>query len=143
MLQRTLFELVGGQRKLDAMLDEFIRRVKADPDLGPLYPDDMSNLKSYYRDFAMEMLDGPKKWTEGGDASRLRQVHRDIPITKRRADAMVNCAMDTLEHFGVPKFVQEAAQQRLESAVYDMVNTDDLPFPEPPAEAGDRPQPWS
>jgi hemoglobin len=143
VLQKTMFELMGGEAKLDGLLDEFFRRVQADPDLGPLYPDDISPIKAAYKDFAMEMLGGPKRWTQRHSDFRMHEAHRHIPITEDRANAMIRCAKDAMNQFRIPKFVQEAARQRLESVIYDLVNTPAATFADPPAEKGDPPQPWA
>ncbi|MCL6547277.1 MAG: hypothetical protein K6T30_00035 [Alicyclobacillus sp.] len=135
MWQKAIFEMMGGEEKLNEFVDEFARRIKADPELGPLYPEDMSRLKELYKNFAVEMLGGPKRWSENRPVD-LHEAHAHIPITKERADAMVNCAMDTMNHFRVPHFVQNAALERLEDVIYSMVNTDTPPVPpnaQPPA----------
>jgi hemoglobin len=119
---RTLFDLVGGERKLDAFVEEFADRLKANPDLGPLYPDDMTHLKSAYKEYAMEMLGGPRLFSQNFGGRNLSEAHKHIPITKERADEMIQCAMETMEHFHVPKTVQQSARERLEGAVQRMIN---------------------
>jgi hemoglobin len=119
---RTLFEMVGGEAKLDAFMDHFMARIKANPDLAALYPNDMSHLKAAYKDFAMEFLGGPKMFSRKPIANSLTQFHSDIPITKHRADAMLQCAVETMENFHIPRSVQQAMLDRLEGQVYSMIN---------------------
>ncbi len=119
---RTLFELVGGESKLDAFIDDFMARLKAHPELGTMYPDDMTHLKAAYKDFAMEMLGGPKMFSKKRGSTSFTLAHKDIAITKHRADAMIECAVETMEHFHIPKSVQQAALERLEGPVYSMIN---------------------
>lgn len=121
--RQTIFELVGGEAKLDSFVEEFVHRIKTNPDLGSLYPEDMTKIKGAYKDYAMEMFGGPKKFSASHQSEKLTDLHRDIRITRQRADEMIHCAVQTMEHFHVPRKVQETALEALEGQIYTMVNT--------------------
>ncbi|MCL6594306.1 MAG: hypothetical protein K6T31_10045 [Alicyclobacillus sp.] len=142
MISKTLFSWLGGEAKLDALIDDFMQRVQADPDLGPLYPDDVSHLKPYYKHFAMELLGGPKRWSEQHAEVNLEDVHAHLDITQTHADAMLRCASATLANVSLPAFAREAALQRVRGAIDRMLNSSPTPGVIPPFAQPDSSQPW-
>ncbi|MCL6637025.1 MAG: hypothetical protein K6T26_03660 [Alicyclobacillus sp.] len=142
MISKTLFSWLGGEAKLDMLIDDFMQRVKADPDLGPLYPEDISHLKPYYKRFAMELLGGPQRWSEQHREVNLEDLHAHLDITQARADAMVRCASAALANVSLPGFAREAALQRVRGAVYRMINVGSAGGVLPPFNQPDTAQPW-
>jgi truncated hemoglobin YjbI len=86
-----LFDRVGGQPTVDAIVDRFYDGLGADEILRPLFPSDLAHGRAMQKLFFAEWLGGPGRYSEESHTG-LGQRHVDVPITPSSASRW-------LEHF--------------------------------------------
>ena len=95
----AIYDEIGGPAAVAAAVDEFYRRLLADPELEPYFADtDLARLKSHQRAFIAAALGGPEIYA-GRD---MAAAHAGLAITGGAFDAVVGHLVDTLASLGVP-----------------------------------------
>jgi hemoglobin len=95
----TIYEQIGGQEALIAVVDDFYVRVLADPELvGFFSGTNMSRLKSKQVEFFSAALGGPEPYT----GLSMKDVHRGKGITLAHFDLVAKHLIDSLNGAGVP-----------------------------------------
>ncbi len=87
-----LFDRIGGQPTVDALVDHLYVGLESDTELRPLFPRDLAHGRAMQKSFFGEWLGGPRRYSEESHAG-LGYVHIDIAITPELADRW-------LGHFG-------------------------------------------
>lgn len=91
--QENLWERIGGQDGVDALLGAFYDRVLADPELGPFFEHTpMDRLKRMQREFFSTALGGPLTYS----GRPLAHVHHGLGIKASHVQAFVNHLLATL-----------------------------------------------
>jgi truncated hemoglobin YjbI len=75
-----LFERIGGQPAIDALVDLLYEGIGDDEQLRPLFPRDLTDGRSMQKLFWAEWLGGPGRYSERAHAG-LRHRHDGLPIT--------------------------------------------------------------
>jgi hemoglobin len=105
MGEATLYERLGGQEGIRAVVDDFYDRLLADEDLGPFFADaDMERLRRTQTDFLCEAAGGPETY----DAESVREAHLHVPFTTEHIQRAIELLQRSLDDFDVP---EEDAQQ--------------------------------
>ncbi|PRX44692.1 hemoglobin [Prauserella shujinwangii] len=95
----TVYEEIGGQDALVAVVDDFYRRVLADPALASFFAGtNMSQLKGRQVEFFAAALGGPDHY--GGRP--MREVHRGRGIQREHFDLVAGHLTESLLAAGVP-----------------------------------------
>ena len=95
----SIYEAIGGLKSVDAAVEEFYRRVLADPSLSGFFGGvDMDRLKRHQRAFMVAALGGPQAYF-GRD---MASAHAGLGVTSADFDAVVGHLADTLTSLGVP-----------------------------------------
>ena len=95
----TIYEQIGGQEALIAVVDEFYVRVLADPDLNGFFTGvNMSRLKGKQVEFFGAALGGPDPYS----GQTMKDVHRGRGIAQEHFDLVAKHLIDTLNAAGVP-----------------------------------------
>lgn len=94
----SLYELLGGDEGVAAVVDEMYRRVLADPELAPFFAKaDMRRLKKMQTAFIAAMVDGPNQYT----GAELTQIHRQRGIERKHFSRFCNHMLEALTSRGV------------------------------------------
>ena len=99
---QRLFERVGGRGAVERIIDALYHRIEADPELRPLFPEDLSAGRAKQQLFFEQWLGGEPRYTERYGSPRLRGRHLRFPISRRAAEgwlehmsaALQRCAVD-------------------------------------------------
>lgn len=95
----TIYEQLGGQESIAAVVDDFYVRVLADPELAGLFNGtNMSRLKGKQVEFFSAALGGPEPYT----GQSMKDVHRGRGIGQHHFDAVAKHLIDALTAAGVP-----------------------------------------
>ena len=95
---QNLYEKLGGEATIKAVVEEFYERVLADGNLAPIFKNtDMANLKRHQALFISQVLGGPKEY----DGRTLYQSHKDLAVTDGQFDAVAGHLSATLESLHV------------------------------------------
>jgi hemoglobin len=94
----TLFERVGGERGIAALVDSFYARVLADPELAPFFAaTSMDRLRTMQRAFFSAALDGPFVFA----GRPLATVHYGRGIRPPHLRLFVDHLIETLRAFEI------------------------------------------
>jgi hemoglobin len=95
----TIYEQIGGQEALIAVVDDFYVRVLADPELAGFFSGaNMSRLKGKQVEFFSSALGGPDPYT----GLSMKDVHRGRGIRQAHFDLVAKHLIDSLDGAGVP-----------------------------------------
>jgi len=124
--QRTLFDLLGPE-KLAQVVERFYSQVPHDPDLAPIFPEDLSETAKKQLFFLTQFFGGPPLFSQVYGSPMLRARHLPHEITPTRARAWVALMAKTMEEVGVEPALREVLMDRLARVAVHMVNTPDPP----------------
>lgn len=117
------FEAIGGERKIEELVEEFYQKVKQHPDLAPIFPDDLTETARKQKQFLTQFLGGPPAYSQEHGHPMLRARHLPFEITPKRAEAWLSCLHDALNKININTEVRDYIFQRLSQTAHHMVNT--------------------
>ncbi|PYZ97733.1 globin [Alteribacter lacisalsi] len=119
---RTPYDVIGKE-KLEELVDVFYTNVALDPDLAPLFPDDLTETARKQKQFLTQFLGGPPAYSEEHGHPMLRARHLPFPITPFRAEAWLRCMDDAMDETGLEEPFRSAFMERLTQTARHMINT--------------------
>lgn len=109
----TLYDRLGGQETIDAVVDEFYDRVLADPELEPYFQGtDTDALRRHQKEFVAHVAGGPVEYS----GENMRAAHAHLDITGEAFDRVAEHLDASLQACGV----DEADREVLLTAVADL-----------------------
>lgn len=118
----TPYDRIGGADTVRRLVDAFYTRVAVDPDLAPIFPPDLTEVREKQYLFLTQFFGGPPLYTEAHGAPMLRARHLPRPITLRRAEAWLRCMAAAMDEVGLEGPVREFLFARLTGTAHHMVN---------------------
>jgi hemoglobin len=95
----SLYEAIGGRAALRAAVDVFYRRLLADPQLAPFFPDGVGVRHRAFLVTALgEALGGPERYR----GPFLADAHRHLGITGAQFDRAAGHLSNALDELAVP-----------------------------------------
>ena len=102
-MTETLYEALGGEAKLRAVIDDFVERVFADIMIGFFFASaDKERIKHFEFEHASALLGGPHAYS----GRPLRQAHAPHPIRGGHFARRMQVLRQVLAAHGVPEAVQ-------------------------------------
>ncbi|NKQ54829.1 group 1 truncated hemoglobin [Amycolatopsis sp. K13G38] len=96
----SIYEQIGGQEALIAVVDDFYVRVLADPELAPFFKGtNMPRLKGMQVEFFAGALGGPDAYS----GRSMKDVHRGRGIEQHHFDLVAKHLTEALLAAGVPQ----------------------------------------
>lgn len=90
--EETFYDRVGGHPAFRALIAEFFRGVKDDPELAALYPhDDWDGAENRLLMFFEQYWGGPMTYSRTRGAPMLKMRHMPFKITERMAEHWASC----------------------------------------------------
>ena len=124
MINRSVYELAGGEPAFRTLVQRFYARVATDPVLRAVYPEaDLSGATERLTLFLIQYWGGPPKYSAQRGHPRLRMRHRPFAIGQRERDAWLGhmtAAVESLEQ--VSPAVRKALLDYFETASTAMIN---------------------
>ncbi len=120
----TPYELIG-EKTLHRLVDTFYGLVAQNPDLAPIFPNELTETARKQKQFLTQFLGGPPLYSEEHGHPMLRARHFPFPVTPTRANAWLSCmkqAMDTIDLHGP---LGQELYERLNFTAQHMINTPD------------------
>lgn len=96
----NLYERIGGQPRVDALVEEFYRRMDTLPEaqgIRALHAHDLGPIRDVLKKYLAEWLGGPRHYSAERGHPRLRARHLPFPIGSAERDAWMLCMQDALE----------------------------------------------
>lgn len=96
---RSIYDRAGGRKAVEAVVEEFYRRVLSDPALKDFFTNiDMPWLKGQQADFFCQALGGPAAYKGRG----MRDAHAGMGVKPAHFQLVAKHLSDALLHLGVP-----------------------------------------
>jgi hemoglobin len=122
---KPLYDRLGGKPAVEAVVDEFLKRVAADKRInGRFFNTDIARLRGLLVEFVCSATGGPCQYT-GRD---MRSSHAGFQLVQEEFDALVGDLVGALDKFNVPKKEKGELLGALGPLAKEIVNP-------PPAEA--------
>jgi hemoglobin len=123
MLNRSLYELAGGEATFRLLVQRFYARVAADPILRAVYPEeDLAGATERLTLFLIQYWGGPATYTEQRGHPRLRLRHQPFAIGQAERDAWLGHMTFAVESVNLAPPVRKALLDYFETASTAMIN---------------------
>jgi hemoglobin len=121
----SLYEALGGTETINKLVDAFYPRVYADPDLSPLFPDGVEEIKRKQKMFLTQFTGGPTLYSDEFGPPQMRMRHLPFEVTPRRARAWLRCMKEAMDEIGLEGMGRDFFYERLTQVAGVMVNSPD------------------
>lgn len=122
-LQRSVYELAGGDETFRELVRRFYARVAGDPVLRPVYPEqDLSGATERLTLFLIQYWGGPATYSEQRGHPRLRLRHQPFAIGRRERDAWMRNMTAAVESLDLAPPLRKALLDYFETASTAMIN---------------------
>jgi hemoglobin len=123
VLNRSIFELAGGEATFRALVGRFYSGVAADPVLRAVYPEeDLSGAAERLTLFLIQYWGGPATYSEQRGHPRLRMRHQPFAIGQPERDAWLRRMTEAVDSLGLANSVRKAFLDYFETASTAMIN---------------------
>ena len=112
-----------GEDAIGRVVGAFYGSVRADPLLGPLYPeDDWEGAEERLRDFLVGRFGGPQRYIERRGHPRLRLRHAPFPIDQAARDRWVELMLAAVDAAELPADPAERMRAFLAQTATFLIN---------------------
>lgn len=112
MTEQTLYERLGGEESIEAVVDRFYGHVMADDLVNGYFEDvDMQRQIAHQTQFISSVTGGPVEYT-GED---MREAHEGMGINEAEFDAIAKHLNTALKEFDVPEDERESVLEEIAS----------------------------
>lgn len=118
----TIYEKIGGAKKVRQLVEAFYPRVIKHPLLKPIFPEDIRPVMEKQYLFLTQFFGGPPLYSEKYGHPMLRARHMPFPITPERAEAWLECMSQALDEVEIQGKIREVIWSRLVLTAHHMVN---------------------
>lgn len=119
----SIYEQLGGEKAIRQLVQAFYPKVKAEPLLGPLFPEDIEPVMEKQFMFLSQFFGGPSLYSDAYGHPMMRARHLPFPVTRERAEAWLGCMKAALAEIGVEEELAGFIIQRLSGPAFHFVNT--------------------
>ena len=124
MLNKSVYELAGGEPTFRLLVQRFYARVATDPVLRPVYPEaDLAGATERLTLFLIQYWGGPSTYSERRGHPRLRMRHQPFEIGQKERDAWLNNMTAAVESLDLAPAVREAMLDYFATASTAMINS--------------------
>ena len=124
VLNRSVYDLVGGDKTFQLLVERFYSRVAEDPLLRAVYPEeDLSGATERLTLFLIQYWGGPGTYNERRGHPRLRLRHQPFAIGQRERDAWLGHMTAAVESLDLAPAVRKALLDYFATASTAMINS--------------------
>jgi len=123
VLNRSVYELAGGEPVFRLLIQRFYARVATDPVLRAVYPEeDLAAATERLTLFLVQYWGGPATYSEQRGHPRLRMRHQPFAIGQAERDAWLGHMTAAVESLDLAPAVRKALLDYFETASTAMIN---------------------
>jgi len=123
VLNKSVYDLAGGEPAFTLLVQRFYARVAIDPVLRAVYPEeDLSAAIERLTLFLIQYWGGPSTYSEQRGHPRLRMRHQPFAIGQVERDAWLGHMTAAIESLGLSPAVRKALLDYFETASTAMIN---------------------
>lgn len=119
----SIYDNLGGEKVIRQIVEAFYPKVKANPLLGPLFPEDINPVMEKQFMFLSQFFGGPSLFSDAYGHPMMRARHLPFPVTRERAEAWLACMTEALEEVGIEEELKDFVIKRLSGPAFHFVNT--------------------
>lgn len=119
----TIYDAIGGAETINRLVSAFYKRVAKDPDLKPIFPDDLTEVAYKQSLFLTQFFGGPSLYSEKIGQPMMRRRHLPFPITPTRRDAWLRCMEEALDETEISEPYRTVMFEKLTLTANHMMNT--------------------
>jgi hemoglobin len=124
VLNRSVYELAGGEETFRLLVKRFYSLVAHDPVLRAIYPEeDLSAATERLTLFLIQYWGGPSTYSDQRGHPRLRMRHQPFAIGQGERDAWLGHMTAAVESIDLAPAVRKALLDYFETASTAMINT--------------------
>jgi hemoglobin len=124
VINKSVYELAGGEAAFRTLVQRFYAGVAADPVLRRVYPEeDLSGATERLTLFLIQYWGGPPTYSERRGHPRLRLRHQPFVIGQRERDAWLAHMTAAVESLELAPAVRKALLDYFETASTAMINS--------------------
>lgn len=116
----SIYERLGGEQFFTELVQGFYSRVRNDPVLRPMYPEELDPAERRLRLFLMQYFGGPTTYDQERGHPRLRLRHMGFVIDKRARDIWLGHMLASLDDLLLAREPQTSAED--EQALRDYLH---------------------
>lgn len=121
---KSIYEGIGGESTIAALVDAFYKRVQAHPNLSLLFPEDIMPVRNKQFKFLTQFFGGPPLYSNVYGAPMMRTKHLPHPISIERAKEWLECMAAAMDEIGLQGEVRDFMFERLTMVAHHMINTE-------------------
>jgi len=123
VLNRSVYELAGGEKTFRLLVERFYARVAEDKILRAVYPEeDLSGATERLTLFLIQYWGGPSTYSDQRGHPRLRMRHQPFTIGQEERDAWLANMTAAVESLDLAPAVRKALLDYFETASTAMIN---------------------
>jgi hemoglobin len=123
VLNRSVYDLAGGEQTFKLLVERFYAGVARDPVLRAVYPEeDLSGAIERLTLFLIQYWGGPARYSERRGHPRLRLRHQPFTIGRLERDAWLRHMSEAVESLELAPAVRKALLGYFETASTAMIN---------------------
>ena len=108
--KKTLYERIGGDEAIEALVYTFYRRVFSDPELAPFFEGiEQDRLQTMQREFFSAALDGPIRYS----GRPLNEVHAGLGIELRHLSRFLDHMMAVVADYPIDEHDRYEIRSRI------------------------------
>jgi len=115
----TVYEIVGGQRFFDELVDRFYDAVEDDSLLRPMYPRDMGPSRRRLAGFLAQYWGGPPHYSDERGHPRLRMRHMPFTIGHAEREAWMAHMTASLDAATIADGTSRPLPEEIRAAMFD------------------------
>lgn len=117
-----VYDAIGGEATMRALVDHFYAHVETDPILRPLFPEDMEPGKRHQLLFLTQYFGGPMTYNDERGHPRLRMRHMPFAIGPAERDAWLGHMLNAVDAVGIAEPARSVLRVYFENAAAAMMN---------------------
>lgn len=123
VINRSIYDLAGGERVFRLLVERFYARVADDPLLRPIYPEaDLAGATERLTLFLIQYWGGPSTYSERRGHPRLRMRHVPFAIGQAERDAWLEHMTAAVDSLQLAPAIRKALLDYFEAASRGMIN---------------------
>jgi len=123
-VEATFWSRAGGAEVFDRLVRSFYGRVREDPILAPMYPqDDWEGAIWRLRAFLEQYWGGPASYSEQRGHPRLRMRHARFKVTPEARDHWLEHMNAALDEVALPPLLDVEFRDYIDRAAHALVNS--------------------
>ena len=122
---QSVYDLIGGEEPLRAMVDIFYSKVETDPVLRPMYPAELDESIQRLFLFFVQFFGGPTRYSEERGHPRLRIRHFSFPIDRQARDHWLAHMLEAIDEVGIAEPARAQMRDYFERSSAFLINRPD------------------